>query len=67
MILQVVLLVTTVTIGGERATRGVEFENIPACYQAAQDLMGQVAENFEDFGMKTVAAGCMIRIKGEPA
>lgn len=65
--LQVILVVITISAGGDKKMTGIGFESIEGCYGAASLFLETVAADFENLGMREVSAACLIRPFPKPA
>jgi hypothetical protein len=65
--LQIILVVLTVSVGGERRMTGLEFGDLESCYVAAHRMMEVVMEDFDNLGFASASAACMVRTKANPA
>lgn len=67
MTLQVILVLITLTVDGERRSTNIEQEDISHCYGAAHELLQTIARDFEPLGLRSASAACFIRVKPRPA
>jgi hypothetical protein len=68
MMLQIILVVITISAGGERKLNGIGgFEDLESCFSAARHFMEVVTSDFDDLGMREVSAACMVRRPQRPA
>lgn len=65
--LQIILIVMTVSASGERKTTGIAFDNPTNCYAAASHMLETIAGDFENLGLLSASVGCLVRPAQRPA
>ena len=65
--LQILLIVVAVNPMGERKTTAAERDDLASCFEEARNIMESAEVDFDKMNLRSVTAGCLVRVKPTPS